>query len=290
MKTLAVMLLLSATTVLKGQSPNYFTFDDNTWVGYVFIDTLNVNNSWQIGTPSKAGLFSESLSLPHAIMTDTLMPYPPNDTSSFTILYVRQIPPWGANMLFLLDFYFVIDSDSLSDFGTVEVSPDNGITWINIMTDDTSWGFEWLAPKPALTGETQEWSHFSVNLNTLPYTYDSTYYYKFRFTFFSDGIETSKPGWMIDNVYFEDIYEGIDDYHSQNIASLFPNPASNTITIENPGKDAEISVLDLSGRELVKRHASSTSEKFDITGLVNGFYLVRITRDASTQTLKFLKK
>jgi hypothetical protein len=290
MRILAVVIMLSAISAVRGQSRASFNFDDSSYVGYVVIDSINPNNCWQIGTPSKGGLFSSALSLPHAIMTDTLLPYPPHDTSSFTVLYIREIPPWGANSLFLLDFYFMMDSDSLSDFGKVEVSPNNGATWINIMTLDVSWGFEWLAPKPVLTGTTSSWTHFSVDLHELPCVNGMTYYYKFRFTFISDSTDTFRPGWMIDNIHFMDWYEGIDNYQAKNSIRLFPNPATNSVTVENIEKGAEISICDLSGRELMKRHASSTSEKIDITGLVKGFYLVRITRDASTQTLKFLKK
>lgn len=207
---------------------------------------LDSNSLWQIGMPQKT-LFDAAYTLPNALVTDTLNPYPINDTSSFTILHLAwQGFTFPQNVF--MEFQYQIDSDSLTDYGTIEFSPDNGSSWINLLTDsvliDTlnnyywhaySWGTGRIVLNP-FTGSSNGWKLFSImNMGYLGSAFhiqdgDTVLY---RFTFISDSIQTNKDGWMIDNFAFEDYAESVVSLPKNTFQSkAFPNPASEQLSIE----------------------------------------------------------
>lgn len=56
-----------------------------------------------------------------------------------------------------------MDGDS-TDFGTIEISPDTGHTWLNVLTQDTTFLMTWQTPKPTLTGSTTGWQSFNLGI------------------------------------------------------------------------------------------------------------------------------
>jgi len=270
-------ILFQVTTASFGQWMWNIDFEDPSVFDRIFIDTnANPNNIWQIGTPSKI-LFNSAFSPNHVILTDSIGSYPTNDTSSFIIRHERwHSVTVGANTLLLLDFYFKMDADSLTDFGRIEVSQDNGDTWFDVMTLDTLIPLTWLEPKPVLTGTQTSWTHFSLDLRgfTAFFGYSDTLLYKF--TFISDDIQTNKEGWMIDDFLFEDIWMGIEGQSNNRLISILPNPASRFIKIEkeNYGNNETANIIDLAGRELmIIQHYKG--EPIDIGALNPGTYLVK---------------
>ncbi|MCR5445301.1 MAG: fibronectin type III domain-containing protein, partial [Bacteroidales bacterium] len=69
--------------------------------------------------------------------------------------------------------------------------------------------------------------------------------------------------------------EGIADVESANV-TLFPNPASQMVTIDGIEGEATISVVDMNGREVFSTNANETLT-IDLTGYAKGAYFVRIT-------------
>jgi hypothetical protein len=137
MKALVVFCLFSVTCY--SQSLNYkfytFTFEDTTHHGRFFIDSIsNPDNSWQICPPQK-NVFSEAQLSTNAIVTDTINPYPINDTSDFTVIHKVNLA-LSDEQIMALSGYYKVDSDSLKDFGLIEYSPDNGITWLDMINDE----------------------------------------------------------------------------------------------------------------------------------------------------------
>lgn len=60
------------------------------------------------------------------------------------------------------------NSDSLNDYRMIEFSPDNGITWIDLLNDtEYSSYYYWQPPKPVLTGNSNGWQRFYVNVTNL---------------------------------------------------------------------------------------------------------------------------
>ena len=83
---------------------------------------------------------------------------------------------------------------------------------------------------------------------------------------------------------------GTDDINlKRNQYSIFPNPVSNILNIENPfsGK-LQFQVVNQLGQIVLKRYTSSSS--LDVSTLSKGLYFLNITSEnRETQTIKFIK-
>jgi len=260
-------------------------FENPSLFNRVFIDTIaNPNNIWQIGEPGKL-LFNSAHSPTHVIITDTLTPYPINDTSKFIITHLREFGP-GAWLS--LEFYYKMDSDSLSDYGIVELSIDNGLTWYDLMTLDSILPNIWIETKPSLTGSSPNWTFFVADLSELATNIGFSDTLLYRFTFISDSVQTNKEGWIIDDFQLIDFAESTENFYHQDI-SLFPNPVSDYLKIkkENYGNNETVNIIDLAGRELMRiQHYKGGS--IDIKALNPGIYLIKYSDTERMAIKKFV--
>jgi hypothetical protein len=106
-------------------------FDVPQYLNQLFIEN-SPGNTWQIGPPQKL-TFNEANSAPNVIVTDTINPYPPGNTSVFAIKSLAL-----DGLIFGLDIFYGfynVEADSLNDYGNMEFSPDNGATWVDIIND-----------------------------------------------------------------------------------------------------------------------------------------------------------
>ncbi len=78
---------------------------------------------------------------------------------------------------------------------------------------------------------------------------------------------------------------------------VFPNPSSDKIHVEyvgNLGDNVSIQILDLNGREIAVKTASSTNYTmgvdFQIDQLHSGMYFVRVTGEKGSRTTQFIKE
>ena len=130
-------MLMIATLTFAQWEDNYYTitFEDPSMFFHINIDTINhPNNSWHIGPPTKT-VFTSANSLPNVIVTDLDNSYPPSDTSVFIIKNVADGGGFEWPHTAILAGYYYVNSDTLTDFGSIEFSPDNGITWIDMIND-----------------------------------------------------------------------------------------------------------------------------------------------------------
>ncbi len=294
MKTLIIVCLCSLNCY--SQSLNYevyqFTFEDTTHHGRLMIDTIsNPDNTWQIGPPQKNTMKEAHLST-NAIITDTINPYPINDSSVFTVIHKVNLALAHEDKMRLSGFYKV-DSDSLKDFGLIEYSPDNGITWLDLVNDKP---FEWSSNKPVLTG-LSDWTYFNVGFNDSGYDLRIGDTVRFRFTFLSDSIQTNRDGLMYDDLFFEDFYEGIySRFHSEFNSFVFPNPADKWVTIEFDNTDLSsfhLEVFDVSGRLIIIESGGKQGYiKVDISTFPKGSYMYRLVDLSSNRAScgKFIVK
>ena len=172
---------------------------------------LNPTNIWQIGSPQKPVL-NNAWSTPKVIITDTINTYPVNDTSSFTIQNTALQSSSSVNWTnFNLNFHYFVDSDTLSDYGIIEFSPDNGTTWIDLINDPNySEYLEWVTNNnigdlPVLSGTSGAWLEANVNMRQLGVFLDIQpgTIFLWRFTFISDGMQNNRDGIMYDNIQIE---------------------------------------------------------------------------------------
>ncbi len=208
----------------------------------VEIDTT-AGSIWQIGKPGKL-VFDSAYSAPKAIVTDTLLSYPINNTSSFTLgfqLYGGQ--PY-------IEFKHRFDTDSLKDGGFVEISQDSGQSWM-LLSDTTyqNWNnpFYWLygletqnfygvndTLKNAPIGFSGRSNGWTTSIIRFPcFAVKKPYELMLRFTFVSDSINNPGDGWIIDDIYIHN--QGVCSNLAENQlpqVDAYPNPFSNKTRID----------------------------------------------------------
>lgn len=79
---------------------------------------------------------------------------------------------------------------------------------------------------------------------------------------------------------------GISEFEINNV-SIFPNPATNSITIKNIVKEYTIEVYNIIGQKIMKENISPNNNKIDISNISNGAYILKL-KDYSG-ALKFIK-
>lgn len=70
--------------------------------------------------------------------------------------------------------------------------------------------------------------------------------------------------------------------------NLFPNPATDQLTIGNLEIGDELTVYGISGELIMHLRTSSTALSIDVSALAKGMYLVRVTRDNSVGQQRFV--
>lgn len=269
-------MLFFATKITFGQMMWWLNFDSpGPFDNQLMVDTVtNPNCLWQIGQPSKT-VFSSASSLPKAIVTDTLNPVPANDTSIFYLYHTTSPISWH---MFELHFKYQMHGD-LTDKGIVEVSPDSGQTWINVLTQDSSYNFSWIGPEPTLAGSTNGWQFFDLYLMSGTQTMGSLSLsdtIMFRFTYITDSNTTIKDGWMIDDFNIGDWIEGVGEFESDNIFSVYPNPAIDEINLllKNCKSGGMIQIFSSTG-QLIYEEKPFNGNKISTKKFSNGIYVLK---------------
>ncbi len=82
--------------------------------------------------------------------------------------------------------------------------------------------------------------------------------------------------------------QGIDDVNGS-MVNLYPNPASQQVTVSGFEGQATVSVVDMNGREVYTATANG-SLTIDVSGMAKGAYFVRITGESSSAIRKLIVK
>ena len=284
-KLLLILSIVFVNNVFGQQACVNFclTFDDTLCQTHLIIDANNPQNIWQIGRPQKPLFDSVSSNYSQkAIITDTIHYYPINNNSVFTIWTIAGMGDYYGFRI--LSGMYNVQTDSIHDYGSLELSPNNGITWINLEDTAYSANFVWYSGKPVFTGNSKGWKHFEVLLTDLGSVFnfqigDSILY---RFTFKSDSIQENLGGIMFDNICFSDFVEGVTETRFKNIKStIYPNPSNTLFTIEfeNPYSESyQLSVYD-NHSKLVFSKENISDNKFILNAALfkQGTYYYKLT-------------
>ena len=76
---------------------------------------------------------------------------------------------------------------------------------------------------------------------------------------------------------------------SENHLNIYPNPTSTNITIENPCI-GQLSILNLSGQELINCRVKGKIVQVDLTNLPSGVYILRFQTDKTVEIRKVIKR
>lgn len=258
-------------------------FEQPQFLDHLYIDIAGFpGNLWQVGPPQKT-TFNYANSEPNVIVTDTLNFYPPDNTSGFII---KNLASSGFiyGLEFFSGFYFV-QADSVNDYGLMEFSPDNGVSWIDLI-NDTAYhiNINWTTPKPVLTGNSNGWKYFEVMMMDIGSVFNIQYgdTLLFRFTFSSDNAPENLDGLMYDNFCFYQMIEGISEIHFKPVAtSIYPNPSSSNFTIKfkNPSDDPfQLNVYNSRSKLMFsKEGVTGTTVEFSKANLPAGIYFYKLT-------------
>jgi hypothetical protein len=204
------------------------SFDDTTQLYRISIDTtFNPENVWEIGLPGKTHFIPRT---GNAMVTKLDTVYPVSDTSTFTIHHLNQE---CAYCWLTIEGYYWVDSDTLTDYGTIEVSFNSGNTWIDVFNDPVWASYINWFDKPVFSGNSDGWKHFGLDLHYLREQFglgDSILLYRFKFV--SDDIQTNRDGLMFDDLYLMEYYSAIKENEALSTFSFSPNPANNMITLK----------------------------------------------------------
>ena len=246
----------------------------------IWLDTNQTNNIWQVGKPQKTIFTSANNNSLHAIVTDTINPYPANDTSSFFVINYADGSCSGYKFLV---FNYQSNTDTLKDYGFIEYSV-NGSNWHNLT--DTLYKLG-ILNSPVLSGNTAQWEFFSCNLSSaLNIWFSDTVL--FKFTFISDSIQTNKDGWIIDDINIAHVTGVPEIYHSFINSFSFPNPAVNIVTIAIEEKNitpVDVIIIDCFGKKVFeKRKCYDKRIEIDTKKINSGTYFYKLTNTETHQS------
>jgi hypothetical protein len=294
--TILFALLLSPITnaqiVVGGGLVEVAACDFEEDCSWMELDT-SASNQWQMGLPSKP-FFDTAYSVPNCILTDSILPYSPSNTSSFII----PLHDEGGGMMFNrgIRFWHKFQSDTLLDGGYIEFSYDYGETWFNVFDHTTLYPeFEFYSENlyeaadtlmggtHAFTG-TSDWMYTQLQfIWAYPIKTDIPDTLLLKFNFISDSSDTGKDGWMIDNISsFYAIFGGLDELDLLTSLHIYPNP-SNTITSINYAKHNNetyaLNVLNMGGQSLIQMSGLiGSTVSLDTRKLPKGIYEVQILK------------
>lgn len=261
------------------------------------IDTSS-QNRWQIGPPHKL-IFNTASTQPNVIVTDTINPYLPDDTSSFIV----KIPNYAFDFgnIIALQWMQKIDISDDGDGGLIEFSIDNGITWQNAFNNPYVYNFYGyqtnnLDTLPggeyAFSGTDPQWRDiwlcFDYNWTNQTQLSDSMF---FRFTLLSDSTFENKEGWMLDNFLAHSTFiHTVTEKEQEHYIEVYPNPANDIINIQVK-KLMEFHIIesmeliDQMGRTVDSWKNIPTKFWFDTSRYKNGNYYLNVKTNLRSESI-----
>lgn len=260
-----------------------YSFESNNYPNLSIDSSVAGSILWQIGKPNKFN-FNQPISPDQVIVTDTVQPYPINANASFTITTIScgAFEPGiqgGYGKAEITGWYFV-NSDSLNDYGLIEISFDKGSSWVNLLEDSIQNQYVNTIPDEIeLTGNSNDWVYFQISFSDLgqlyPVQFGDTILY--RFSFHSDNQADSLPGLMFDELYFEDHVTELHELDKNGpLVTVSPNPSQKEISISSSTVINSISILNLHGQILDNRSVDQKHVQVDLTHFPNEILLIRI--------------
>jgi len=205
-----------------------------------------------------------------------------------------------------LTFWTKFDIESNWDFGQVDVSTNNGVTWIPLEGEYTEPGVGSFQPagEPVYDGVVINWVQERISLAN----YLSSEF-KIRFQLESDGA-VRKDGWYVDDIgiliytiptALQDEVEPVTQFV---LEQNYPNPfnpstkikftiPSSVIRSEEKKLSVQLKVYDVLGNEVAtlvneKKSAGFYEVVFDASNLSSGIYFYRLVAGSFIQTKKLI--
>lgn len=261
-------------------------------------------NIWQIGQAKKQFLDS-SLTRDPIIITDTAESYPPLSDDNFFVS-IPTIGNWYTWAEGILSFYHKYQTDSMKDGGLIEITYDGGITWGNVLFDNSinnpsqiglySESDTLSGGQPAFTGTVNDWIYTELHWVWFAFVKKSTGDMDglpiLRFRFISDSTDNNKDGWLIDRMVFRgySVSGSVGESAPEHIR-IYPNPVGDYLQI-NATNNPDNAILHLFGTDgrLVLSTEIEARDQIDVSDLTPGIYLWNLEKvDCTIESGKFIK-
>ncbi|WP_432411416.1 M14 family zinc carboxypeptidase [Rasiella sp. SM2506] len=188
-----------------------------------------------------------------------------------------------------LSFYAKWNIEDNWDYTQVEVSTNNGSSWIPQCGTYTNAGSDnGFQPEgqPLYDGVQNDWILEEIDLSD--YLGETILV---RFHFASDNAERR------DGFYFDDLTISIVDDtvlnvedSFQNAFTLFPNPVQDILTIKTSINKYAVEIFTIQGQKVFENKDNSNTTTVNYSNFANGIYLMRLTSQEASQTVKIVKQ
>lgn len=298
-KTLSLCIVFLFCFSLNAQTSfqQYFDGADTSASNSLF-PKLDTTGIWQIGTPSKLR-FNTAFTQPRAILTDSALSYPINDTSTFMVPIGLN---WFNNGILAVEWVQSLDLEEDKDFGFVEFRTSDTAAWSNIFDNNYvynvfgfdsanvkqhqgRWGFTGLSDRDNV------WVCLDLSWLWQVSPSDTVY---FRYQIISDSIDSQQDGWMLDNFSAHlTAFHTINENKTDAFLQLSPNPSKGIVNISARKTGTvqyieSIELVDLKGMVIKRWGLSPTKFSIDLSDQAAGTYILRINSNLKKEEFRII--
>ncbi len=243
----------------------------------------DVSSHW---TSSSWGISTTEFNSPSSSITDS-----PNGNyavnANETITLTNALDLTAASNA-LLTFYAKWEIENNYDYVQVQVSTDNGTTWIPQCGKYTNMGVSdqtGANNEPLYDGTQNSWVLEEIDLND--YVGSSIL---IRFQLRSDGF-VQKDGFYFDDIKVKVISAslGTPDFVHNNVV-LFPNPVKGTLNIRTNLPDYDYALYTIHGQLILENKNNKNNASIDYSNFASGIYLLEIEENNNKKTFKLVKE
>lgn len=93
---------------------------------------------------------------------------------------------------------------------------------------------------------------------------------------------------IVDNIVV-DVNLGTSAFDSSSFKA-YPNPVTNVLNLSYSSEIASVEVFNMLGQKVLVKELNVAQGQIDMSGLNSGNYLVKVTADGQTKTIKVIKQ
>lgn len=237
------------------------------------------NNGW--------GTTNSVFVSPSSSITDSPSGNYPNNTSE-TITLSDPIDLTNADGA-MVSFYAQWDIESDWDYVQFEISINDGSTWIpqcGKFTNPGSASAGQPTGQPLYDGVQNDWVFEEIDLSD--YLGENILA---RFQLISDNAGR-RDGFYFDDLKFRIVEEGVlgtADVLANEFA-VYPNPVKDLLNITTSLNDYSVAIYTLQGQEISRSIGNQGSIVIDYSSFAAGIYLMQLTSENSSKTVKIVKQ
>lgn len=116
---------------------------------------------------------------------------------------------------------------------------------------------------------------------------------KFRFEMGTDGCN-GNDGWYLDEIYvYNCAMLAVEDVQKQNGITVFPNPTSGFVTIQNSKNSnlKNVEIYNVAGQMIQRFNINNAKNaSLDMSQLTNGTYILKVNSETESNSVKVIKK